>query len=311
MNNDNTTLQPIITRWIQWMKTEKNYSSHTTEAYIIDLTRFLQFLAGYFNSPVMISQLKYITSQNVRAWLTSLKLEDYKPASYARYLAAIKNFFNYLHRFEGITNSHVNTARVKRPSKNLPRALTVSDTQEVLKQSLKVSQEPWLQLRDYALITLIYGCGLRISEALSIKLADLDGEYLVILGKGQKERRIPILEEVTAAIQAYLNHCPYNLVSSSYIFLGAKGKKLSPTVFQKQVRHIRSHLKLSDSVTPHTFRHSFATHLLSSGADLRAIQELLGHKNLSSTQIYTSVDVKKILDVYNKTHPRSSVQNEE
>ena len=178
------------------MKAEKNYSSHTTGAYIIDLTRFLQFLDSYFNTPVTVAQLKDITSQNVRAWLTSLKLEDYKPASYARYLAAIKNFFNYLHRFEGITNSHVNTARVKRPSKGLPRALTVADTQEVLKQSLKVSKEPWLQLRDYALVTLIYGCGLRISETLSVKLSDLDGEYLVILGKGNKERRIPVLEEV-------------------------------------------------------------------------------------------------------------------
>ncbi|NRA73787.1 MAG: tyrosine recombinase XerC [Rickettsiales bacterium] len=298
-------LQTIIDRWIKWMRTEKNYSNNTVEAYIGDFSKFLIFLNEYLNVEISISKLQTITYQNVRAWLASLKMKDYKTTSYARYLAAVKNFFSYLHKFENITNANIKTVRVKRQNKNLPKALAIPDAKEALNQSLKLSKKPWIQLRDYALITLIYGCGLRISEALSIKLSDLEGIYVSVLGKGNKSRNIPILEEVKLVIEKYLKICPYKFAPESNIFIGVRGKKLNPGVFQRQIRKIRKSLGLSDSVTPHSFRHSFATHLLSSGADLRSIQELLGHKNLSTTQIYTSLDVKKLLDVYNKAHPRS------
>jgi integrase/recombinase XerC len=305
MTKNTHDLQSMINRWVQWMKTEKNYSSYTVEGYLIDLSRFIKFLNSYFNKELSSSDLKDITSQNVRSWLTSLKMKDYKISSYARYLASIKNFFNYLHKFEAITNLNVKSARVKKQNKSLPKSLTIADTEEARQVSLKISKELWIQSRDYALITIIYGCGLRISEALSIKLSDLSGEYISIIGKGNKERSVPLLTEVKQAINEYLKLCPYKLTAASNIFLGARGDKLDPAVFQKQIRKIRSHLKLSDSVTPHSFRHSFATHLLNNGADLRSIQELLGHKNLSTTQIYTNLDVKKILDSYNKAHPRS------
>jgi integrase/recombinase XerC len=298
-------LQLLIDRWIKWMKTEKNYSRNTSSAYITDLSMFLRFLNNYLNEEVSISHLRSITSQNVRAWLASLKIKEYKISSYARYLAAIKNFFNYLHKFEGITNLNVKSTRVKRQNKNLPKALTESDTKGMIDGSSDASKELWMQVRDYALISLIYGCGLRISEALSIKLSDVNGEYISVIGKGNKERSIPLLEEVKLALEKYLKLCPYKFSPTSNIFVGARGQKLNPGVFQRQIRKIRNNLGLSESVTPHTLRHTFATHLLSGGADLRSIQELLGHKNLSTTQIYTSLDVKKILDVYNKTHPRS------
>ena len=298
-------LQLLIDRWIKWMKTEKNYSRNTSSAYITDLSMFLRFLNNYLNEEVSLSHLRSITSQNVRAWLASLKIKEYKISSYARYLAAIKNFFNYLHKFEGITNLNVKSTRVKRQNKNLPRALTESDTKGMIDGSSDASKELWMQVRDYALISLIYGCGLRISEALSIKLLDVNGEYISVIGKGNKERSIPLLEEVKLALEKYLKLCPYKFSPTSNIFVGARGQKLNPGVFQRQIRKIRNNLGLSESVTPHTLRHTFATHLLSGGADLRSIQELLGHKNLSTTQIYTSLDVKKILDVYNKTHPRS------
>jgi len=298
-------LQALIKRWTQWMRAEKNYSSNTIEAYTTDLSAFLRFLTEYLNEELSITHLQDITSQNVRAWLASLKMKNYMISSYARYLATIKNFFNYLHKFEGITNSSVKSVRVKRQNKNLPKALTISDAKNTLDVCCNVSKERWVQLRDYALISLIYGCGLRIAEALSIKLSDLNGEYISIIGKGKKERSVPILKEVATAIDKYLEYCPYKLAPASNVFVGTRGQKLNATVFQRQICRIRNYLGLSESVTPHTFRHTFATHLLSGGADLRSIQELLGHKNLSTTQIYTSLDVKKILDVYSKAHPRS------
>ena len=301
----NPELQLLIDRWIKWMKTEKNYSSNTSSAYIIDISMFLNFLKEYLNAELSPAHLQSITSQNVRAWFANLKAKDYKISSYARYLAAIKNFFGYLHRFEGIINLNVKSTRIKRQNKNLPKALTELDTKGLLKGASNASKELWIQMRDYALISLIYGCGFRISEALGVKLSDLSEDYISVLGKGNKERSVPLLEEVKIVIEEYLKLCPYKFASTAHIFVGVRGEKLNPGVFQRQIRKIRNNLGLSDSITPHTLRHTFATHLLSQGADLRSIQELLGHKNLSTTQIYTSLDVNKILDVYNKTHPRS------
>lgn len=297
-------LRAIYNRWHSWMRDEKLYSSHTCASYSKDLAMFLAFLNQHFGSDLNKKNLGEITLQDIRAWLATLKNNDYKISSYARYLAAIRNFFLYLKKFENIDNSSAMNIKIKRRYQSLPKDLTVLDTHLVQEESFKVSKDLWTQLRDFAMITLIYGCGLRISEATSIKKSDIKGDYITVLGKGNKTRSIPILDVVKESIEKYLEHCPFNLSADSCLFLGTRGKKINVSVFQNQIRKIRTNLGLPESVTPHAFRHSFATHLLSNGADLRSIQELLGHKNLSTTQIYTSVDSKKILDAYNKSHPR-------
>jgi len=298
-------LKDIYLKWHKWMQEEKRYSPHTSSSYKTDLAMFFSFLNEHMAGTLNKKHLEDITIQDIRSWLTKLKTQEYTITSYARYLAAIRNFFRYLKRFENITNDSALNLKIKRRGRSLPKDLSFIDTQLAQDESFQVSKELWTQLRDFAIITLIYACGLRISEALSITKNDLKGQYITVTGKGNKMRSIPILDTAKDAIQQYLDHCPFNLESDAPIFLGTRGKKMNVSVFQSQIRKIRNNLGLPSSVTPHAFRHSFATHLLSNGADLRSIQELLGHKNLSTTQIYTSVDSKRILDVYNKSHPRN------
>lgn len=303
--SDNS-FREIYTRWCGWMRDEKQYSNHTTISYKKDLGMFFSFLNKHFNETLRVKDLEKVTLQDIRAWLATLKHDEYKISSYARYLAAVRNFFSYLKKYENIDNSSALNLKIKRKHQSLPKDLSEVNTHLVQEESFSVSKDLWTQLRDFALITLIYGCGLRISEALSITKSDLKGDYINVLGKGNKTRSIPILDSVKEPIEKYLEHCPFTIDQTSPLFLGTHGKPLNVSVFQNQIRKIRANLGLPPSVTPHAFRHSFATHLLSNGADLRSIQELLGHKNLSTTQIYTSVDNKKILDAYNKSHPRNS-----
>lgn len=298
-------IQELLSKWKHWMANEKHYSAKTIEAYMIDVSMFFDFLIKYFNAEISVSTLKDISPQTVRAWLTSLKGKNYQSSSYSRYMAALKNFLNYIKKFEGTNIQDLSSVRIKTQRKSLPKALTVTDAMCSLKATSDISKNTWIQLRDYALLILIYGCGLRISEALSVTRSNLGSNYLVIKGKGNKERSVPILEDIRLAIDNYLKSCPHKQNNNDQLFVGVQGKPLNPAVFQRQIRKIRAKIGLSDSVTPHTFRHSFATHMLINGADLRSIQELLGHKNLATTEIYTKLDAKKILSVYSKTHPRA------
>jgi integrase/recombinase XerC len=270
---------------------------------------FFQFLSQHYGNTIDKKHLKDISTQDIRSWLVTLKNKNYNISSYARYVSALKNFFNYLQKFENIENKSPHYIKIKNSKNQLPKCIGQIDAKLAIEESFNASSELWLQLRDLAIITLIYGCGLRISEALSITLSDLGGDFITITGKGQKQRSVPIITPVTNAINDYIKHCPHHLEKNTPLFLGARGKPLNPHVFQRQIRVIRNNLGLPDNVTPHTFRHSFATHLLSNGADLRSIQELLGHTNLSTTQIYTFVDESKILKTYNQCHPRSKKEN--
>lgn len=298
------SLEQVYSRWLNWMKLEKHYSHHTSSSYATDLAMFFCFLNGHLGKILSLDAIREISVQDIRGWLATLKNKDYKISSYARYVASLRNFFSYLHRFENITNNSAANIRLKRRARSLPKALDLADTKLAINESSNVSKDAWVQLRDRALMMLIYGCGLRISEALSVTKNDLNDDYIMVKGKGNKMRSIPIMVCIKQAIGDYLNSCPHFIESKEPIFIGKRGKKINVSVFQHQIRKIRANLGLSSSTTPHAFRHSFATHLLGNGADLRAIQELLGHKNLSTTQIYTSVDNKKILDAYSKHHPR-------
>jgi len=300
----NEEVKNLYENWHKWMSQEKNYSAHTCSSYKKDVAMFLTFLNQHLGGTILKQTLSELSLQDVRSWLATLRNQEYEITSYARYLAALRNFFHYLKKFENIDNNKATAIKIKRRGRSLPKNLSILDTSLVREESFQVSKELWIQLRDFALITLIYSCGLRISEALSVTKNDLHGDYLTVTGKGRKTRSIPILDTAKESIEKYLEHCPFNISVDQPMFIGTRGKKLNVSVFQLQIRRIRNNLGLPDSVTPHALRHSFATHLLSNGADLRSIQELLGHKNLSTTQIYTSVDTKKILEAYNKTHPR-------
>ncbi len=299
----------LYSRWMTWMKNEKHYSCHTISSYSIDISMFLSFLNNHFNEKINVSLLKKVTVQDVRSWISTLKNQRYQSSSYTRYAAAVRNFFRYLDKFENISNNNAGSIKVKRRNKPLPKALDALDAKLALNESFMVSKDLWIQLRDHAIMNLIYGCGLRISEALSVTKKDIENEYLQVIGKGNKARSVPVIDQVKQSINDYLEHCPHVINSDQPIFRGKRGKPLNKTTFQLQIRKIRNNLGLPESVTPHSFRHSFATHLLSNGADLRSIQELLGHKNLSTTQIYTALDTKKILDSYTKNHPRSKEDN--
>lgn len=290
--------------WLNWMKFEKNYSQNTQESYMLDLSQFFHFLNSHFEQDICDEIVSKVSVGDIRAWLSKIKLNQIETRSTSRYLSAIRNFYQYLKKHHNIVNTNPQNINIRNSKKSLPKTIEINDTKSLLNSSLEITDEPWVQLRDYAIISIIYGCGLRISEALSIKKSDLNSDFITVVGKGKKSRNLPILDEVRKSIHKYIESCPICLESNSLIFIGKRGKPLNPSVFQKKIRILRKTLGLPDSVTPHAFRHSFASHLLENGADLRSIQELLGHENLSTTQIYTTVNKNKIMSVYAKSHPR-------
>lgn len=294
----------IFQNWIKWMKNEKQYSLHTIESYNSDLSQFFRFLNEYFLQDINIELIKGLKIADIRSWFSKLKLEDINTRSLSRHLSAIRNFYLYLKKNHQIINTQALNLTIRNNKHSLPKAIEVEETTKFINEILYLEEETWVQYRDYALINLIYGCGLRISEALSVKKHDIEGDFLKIFGKGKKQRNIPLLPEVKLAIIKYLQSCPYNINKDQNIFIGKKGRELNPSVFQKRIRLIRRNLGLPDNITPHSFRHSFASHLLENGADLRSIQELLGHENLSTTQIYTSINKSKIINIYLNAHPR-------
>jgi integrase/recombinase XerC len=294
-------LQLICQRWLLWLEHEQSLSAKTSQSYLIDLSYFLKFLTDHLGETVTNQAIANMTLADFRSWLSNRAKSNFNPNSTIRAISSVKSFFRYLREFETIDNQaifNLRTPKIKRP---LPRALSESDT-NLMRSEINIGAG-WLDKRDEALLLLIYGCGLRIAEALSLQFNMIKGETISITGKGNKTRLIPILPIVTEAINSYLKLCPHLVSAKDKIFLGKQGKPLSATIFQRQIKKHRVNLGLSDSVTPHAFRHSFATHLLSNGADLRVIQELLGHASLSTTQKYTKVDMARLLESYNKAHP--------
>lgn len=293
----------LIQEWKSFLTHEKGFSEHTASAYVIDLEYFFKFLTVYQDVNVTISILEGLTIRDFRSWLTYRKKENFAASSTARAIAAVKNFFKFLIRFHNFSNKIIFTLRTPKQMESLPKALNEFQASTALINMQEMTKENWQGKRDEALLYLIYGCGLRISEALSIKVKDLSSDTLRIIGKGNKERILPILPQVVSHIRQYLDLCPYPYDNNDYIFVGKQGKKLDPGVFQRQIRILRRALNLPESTTPHAFRHSFATHILSNGGDLKSIQELLGHQDLTTTQKYTKIEPSHLLKVYKKSHP--------
>lgn len=296
-------MEQVIKSWFDFLISERRFSEHTASGYITDLSYFIKFIANHKAKTCDISMLESLSLQDFRSWLAYRKRENFAFSSTNRAIAAVKNFFRYIIRYQDFANKSIFSLKSPKQPSSLPRALTQEQTIESLNEAATLAKCHWLSLRDQALLYLLYGCGLRISEALSLRVKDLNKDTLVIKGKGNKERIVPILKTIASQINQYLNICPYNLNNEDYIFVGKQGKKLDPGVFQRQIRMLRNQLNLPESTTPHAFRHSFATHILKNGGDLKSIQELLGHKDLTTTQKYTKINASHLLNVYKKTHP--------
>lgn len=294
-------------KWLDWLKNIKRSSAYTLTSYAHDLEHFTAFMAQHTGGRVGLGTLKTLAQRDFRAWLAYRVEEGLEPASNARALSAVKTFFRFLERHSHIENAAIFNIRTPKLKKALPKALSQDESVSAMETISELQDETWVGKRDLALLTLIYGCGLRIGEALSLRYGDMAGDHdsIRITGKGNKQRDVPILPIVKEAIANYLGACPYPMNTASPLFVGKRGGALDAGVFQAQLRKLRGLAGLPETATPHAFRHSFATHLLSAGADLRSIQELLGHASLSTTQRYTHVDKDRLLKAYRSAHPRA------
>lgn len=293
-----------IKRWQSWLQNERRYSPHTLDAYSRDLAAFLDFFAAQQQHVIDTADLQNADVRLFRSYLSSRAARYIEKSSIARELSTIKNFYRWLSLNNLIENSAISVIGTPKRPKTLPRALDVDQTYNVLDVAKDFAKQEWQGLRDVAIFTILYGCGLRISEALSLNLGDIDhNNFLKIKGKGNKERLVPMLNEVKEKINAYLEACPYDIKNGEPLFLGARGERLSPRIVQRTLEKIRRYLGLADNLTPHALRHSFATHLLANGTDLRSIQELLGHASLTTTQRYTDVQIETLHKEYEKAHP--------
>lgn len=292
--------------WLGELETLRRYSPNTLVAYRHDLEHFFAFLQMHTGGTADVKTLRRLELGDYRSWLAARVAEGLSATSNARALAAAKHFFRYLHRLELADATAILALRTPKRPPPLPKAVAEQQALKAVDMVGGQAKAPWIAARDAALLTLIYGTGLRISEALSLRKSDASAESLTITGKGNKQRMVPILPQVRDALQRYLSLCPHHAASgeNAPLFVGARGEKLQAAVFQRIVARLRGALGLPDSATPHAFRHSFATHLLGAGGDLRSIQELLGHASLSTTQRYTKVDRERLLGAFTDAHPR-------
>ncbi len=299
-------LQNAVSAWRAWLSSERRVSLHTLDGYGRDLASFLTFLQTYRAEVPTLSMLADLKPADFRAFLAQRINDGLSKTSLARAMSTLRGFFRFLEKNSLASNVAIKTIRSPRTPHSLPKAINIEEALETLDVAGELQDEPWLAARDLALLSLLYGCGLRLGEALSLTCRDVPQlDVMMITGKGNKQRLVPVLPQVRDAIQAYLRLRPFAAEAGSPLFVGARGKVLNPGVAQRQVRRIRAAMGLPETVTPHALRHSFATHLLAGGGDLRTIQELLGHASLSTTQRYTSVDAATLSGIYHDAHPRA------
>lgn len=291
--------------WLRDLGSVRRLAANTLEAYGSDLGAFLAFLAQHTGGPVTVTTLREMRGADIRAYMAARRADALSSRSLARALSAIKSFFRFLEREGVLSTEALNVVRTPKLPKSLPKALTEREAKSAILTTADLEERPWIAARDMAVLSLCYGAGLRISEALALTRADLDSATLRVTGKGGKTRLVPLIDAVRASVETYLGLCPFPLTPVQPLFRGAKGGVLSARIIQLRVAQLRGALGLPPSATPHALRHSFATHLLGRGGDLRAIQELLGHASLSTTQVYTAVDTERLLASYRAAHPRA------
>ena len=301
-------LKGVVEAWLAHLIAERGQSAATREAYERDARQFLVFLKSHLGHPPCLGDLERLDARTIRAFLANRRKSGVASRSLARSLSALRTFFRWLEREDTLKNRAVLQVTAPKIPHSIPKPLTVQGAASLVERDASDAAE-WITARDTAVMLLLYGAGLRISEALSLtpRTAPLDGRDIMhITGKGGKERLVPALAIVSDAIAKYIGLCPYPLEPDEPLFRGARGGPLSPRLIQLAMEKLRGELDLPETASPHALRHSFATHLLSAGADLRQIQELLGHASLSTTQVYTEVDRERLLAVYDQAHPRAA-----
>ena len=298
-------LRTAIADWLSWLALERRVARHTFAAYSRDLAGFLAFLQEHRGGTPGIAVMADLAPADFRAYLARRARDGVARSSTARAMSTLRGFFRFLDKTGRVHNPAIKAVKTLRLPESIPRPLDKDDARNVIEKIAAFSTTPWIQLRDVALFTLLYGCGLRIDEALGLDRHQAPtGEAVVITGKGDKQRVVPVLPVVARAVSDYLDACPF-VHEDGPLFYGARGGRLNAGVVQRQMRKLRDDMALPLSATPHALRHSFATHLLGAGGDLRAIQELLGHASLSTTQRYTKVDADRLVRVYDEAHPRA------
>jgi integrase/recombinase XerC len=305
-------LQDALGLWLSWLSHERRVADLTRAAYMRDIGQFLSFLTRHQGELPRLASLSALSRGDFRAWMAARQAEGIEARSLARSLSALKNLFRFLGRRGLAANGAIATLRAPKLLRAVPKPLTVGEAMETVDAVASLQDVDWIGKRDAAILMLLYGAGLRIGEALSLNRRDVpmtgEARTLAVTGKGRKTRIVPLLPEVLTAVRDYLAACPWGGTGSDPLFMGAKGGRLSPRLIQKAMQSLRLALGLPETATPHALRHSFATHLLGAGGDLRAIQELLGHASLSTTQRYTDVDAQHLLQVYQSAHPRAKAR---
>jgi integrase/recombinase XerC len=293
--------------WLQNLASQRRLSEHTLTAYERDTRQFLAFLTGHLAGPSTLRDIQALRPADFRAFLAARRKQGSGARSLGRNLAGLRSLLRYLEKKGLVNAAGAGAVRSPKQPKSLPKPLSDRQAITVVSDEAQLHEEPWIAARDAAVMTLLYGCGLRISEALDLTPGDLraGATTLRITGKGNKTRLVPLLSVVFDAVERYRSLCPYHLEATQPLFRGARGGKLQAAIIQRTMQKMRSAFGLPETATPHALRHSFATHLLAGGGDLRTIQELLGHASLSTTQVYTGVDSSRLLEVYDRAHPRA------
>jgi integrase/recombinase XerC len=310
LDSADETIALQMTRWLSHLRAERRLSPKTLEAYARDLRQCLDFLCGHWGTRVTLARFSLLQASDVRAFMAMRRADDISGRSLMRSLAGLRSFGRFLEREGKGKVGALSAIRAPKVGKTLPKPIQMAAAKRFADADERAGEtrDPWIWARDAAVMALLYGSGLRISEALGLKRRDVplpgEGDVLVVTGKGNKTRMVPVLQNVLALVADYVDVCPYQLPPEGPVFVGARGGPLKARIIQLTMERLRGALGLPDSATPHALRHSFATHLLSRGGDLRAIQELLGHASLSTTQIYTGIDSERLLEVYRSAHPR-------
>lgn len=294
-------IQEVLEKWVECLQVQYNYSQHTIKSYVRDICIFVKY---WNREDFCVQDLQNFDIRDFRTFFSYRAQNGVTKSTISREESSLKNFYKWLNDNNIISNTAIFQLSHPKLPKVLPRSLDVDATFNMIDKAKETSKELWIGLRDTAILTLLYGCGLRISEALSLNVEDVNNsDFIKIKGKGNKDRYVPVLPIILESIERYKEQCPYNLKPQDALFLGARGERVTARVIQRKIQQLRVELNLPDNITPHALRHSFATHLLAQGSDLRSIQELLGHASLSSTQRYTDVNLEKIKDEYKKAFP--------
>ena len=299
-------MNEVIVEFIDYLLNTKNYSSHTASAYESDIRDFINFVGRFDNGNVKLTDIGMADTLVFRGWMADRAKRELTHKSTARALSSLRTFYKWLSKYKNIQNDTIGLISSPKVERKLSKAIETTDIADMHGAIRAIDMnEPWIAARDWALVVLIFGCGLRISEALSLKNRDVLGapDFLHITGKGNKERIVPVLPAINVAIEKYMKINPFGTYDNEPLFRSVRGLPMSSRMAEKVIENLRHYLQLPDYVTPHALRHTFATALLAGGADLRSLQELLGHASLSTTQLYTKVNMAEIMDAYNHAHP--------